>query len=140
MRRPIGANNHIARLRAIRDIEGPTIQALLDTGEVIRTEAVNSIREGAIRGIGHVPSKPGDPPNADTGRLEMGIEVQLRASEKTVNVISTAPYSAELEFGSANVLERPFMRPALQKHRTRLVTAMVAVIQGSLLRVYKNGR
>jgi len=135
----VGMAAHLKRLREIQDIEAPTQQTLLEAGELVRQEAMRSIREGTIRGPGHIPSLPGEPPNGNTGRLETSIEVQLRASEKTVNVIASAPYSAALEFGTARIAARPFLRPALQKHRSRLVTAMAAVASGEkAVRVFKN--
>lgn len=136
----VGMDKHLARLRTISEtIEPNTIQLLLELGELVRQEAMASIREGTVRGPGHIPSLPGDPPKGDTGRLELGIEVELRRSEKTVNVISRAPYSAALEFGTSRIAPRPFLRPALQKYRSRLVTGMAMLASGEgAVRVYKN--
>lgn len=136
----VGMKKHLGRLRAISDtIEPDTVQLLLEMGELVRQTAMASIRENTIRGPGHIPSLPGNPPKGDTGRLELGIEVELRASEKTVNVISRAPYSAALEFGTSRIAPRPFMRPALQQHRSRFVTGMAMLASGEgAVRVYKN--
>ena len=135
----VGMDRHLKRLRDINENTEPaTIMALLEAGELVRQEAAASIRNGAIRGRGHVPAPPGLPPNGDTGRLELGIEVELRRSEKTVNVVSRAPYAAAQEFGSRHAEARPYLRPALLKHKNRLVTAMVAVASGEgLVRVLK---
>lgn len=132
--------NHIKRLRAIRDtVESQSIMILMENGELVRQEAMRSIRDGAIRGLGHISSAPGDPPNGDTGRLEMSIEVELRRSEKTVNVIARAPHAAAQEFGTSRAAARPYLRPALQKYRSRLVTALAAMASGqSAVRVFKN--
>jgi len=131
---------HVKRLRAIRDNSEPAIiNTLLETGELVRQEAMRSIREGTVRGIGHVPSLPGQPPKGDTGRLELSIEVELRKSEKTVNVIATAPYAAAQEFGTRRAAARPFLRPALQKYRSRLVTALAMTFAGQKgVKVLKN--
>lgn len=136
----VGMKKHLGRLRAISDtIEPNTVQLLLEMGELVRQTAMASIRENTIRGPGHIPSLPGNPPKGDTGRLELGIEVELRASEKTVNVISRAPYSAALEFGTSRIAPRPFMRPALQQHRSRFVTGMAMLSSGDgAVRVYKS--
>ena len=134
--------NHIKRLRQISsDVETKSVQVLLEAGEMVRQEAMRSIREGTIRGPNHIPSAPGQPPKGDTGNLELNIVVELRRSEKTVNVISNAIYSAVLEFGNCRIAARPFLRPALQKHRNRLVTAMAMTATGEdAVRVFKNGR
>lgn len=136
----VDMRQHIRRMREIADtVEVEAVNLLLEAGEMVRQEAMESIRDGTIRGAGHVPSRPGEPPKGDTGRLELSIEVELRRSEKTVNVIARAPYAAALEFGTRRIAPRPFMRPALQKHRSRLVTGMVAVASGErAVRVFKN--
>lgn len=136
----VGLDKHMKRLREIHDnVEKGTIVALLEAGEMVRQYAMASIREGTVRGPGHIPSVPGSPPKGDTGRLELGIEVELRRSELTVNVISRAPYSAALELGTARIAPRPFMRPALQANRNRLVTGMAMLASGeSAARIYKN--
>jgi len=134
-----GVEAHLKRLRAIRDIESPVIQSLLDSGEMVRVEVLESLRRGTIRGAGHVPSAPGEPPNADSGQLELGVSVRLRATEKRVEVVSEAPYSAAQEFGTRDLPARPFMRPALRKHRSRVVLGIVNTIKQLSIRVYKNG-
>lgn len=136
----VGMADHIKRLRAINEnVEKESIVTLLEAGELVRQEAMRSIRQGTIRGAGHVPSSPGQPPKGDTGRLETSIDVELRKTDKTVNVISNAPYSAALEFGTSTIEARPFLRPAMQKNRSRLVTAMAQVASGErAVRVFKN--
>lgn len=133
---------HINRLREInQNTEPRVIQALLEAGELVRQEAMRSIRENTIRGPGHIPSLPGEPPKGDSGRLETSIEVQLRRSEKTVNVIATAPYAAAQEFGTRNMAARPYLRPALRKYKNRLVTALAMTARGDVgVRVYRNSR
>lgn len=137
--RIINGASHEARLRDVKEVEDAFILGLLEGGELVRQEAMGSIRQGTIRGPGHIPSLPGEPPNGDTGRLETGIEVELRKSDKTVNVASNAPHSFELEFGHGNVAERPFMRPALRNNRNRVVTGTVKATNGALARVFKGG-
>lgn len=136
----VGMDKHIRRLREISDnVESESVQLLLEAGEMVRQTAMASIRENTIRGPGHIPSRPGEPPKGDSGVLELGIEVELRASEKTVNVISRAPYSAALEFGTSRIAPRPFLAPALRQHRSRLVTGMAMVASGEkAVRVFKN--
>jgi len=69
----------------------------------------------------------------------MSIEVELRRSDKTVNVIANAPYAAALEFGTRQIAARPFLRPAMQKHRSRLVTALAMTMSGRKgVKVLKN--
>lgn len=133
-------DQHVRRLREIHDtVEDEAVIALLEHGELVRQEAMQSIRDGTIRGPGHVAAPPGMPPNGDTGELELGILVELRRSDKTVNVVSTAPHAAAQEFGTVRAAARPYMRPASQKFRSRLVTVMARVASGRQnVRVFKN--
>jgi HK97 gp10 family phage protein len=138
--RMTGVEAHLRKLRDIRDIEDEKTMALLETGELIRQEAMRSIREGTVRGYGHVPSRPGETPKGDTGELELGIVVRPRASGKTVEVVSTAPYSIALEFGTHKMAERPFMRPAAKKHKSRLAVLMAQALNGKIARVHRGSK
>lgn len=134
-----GVNVHRARLaRMRRALKNESLRQLYAAGELVRRTAADSIKEGAISGPGHVPSLPGDPPNADTHLLDLSIDVRINQSKKTVTVISLAPYSAFLEFGTSRILPRSFMRPALQANRNRLVYGQVKALQASV-RVFKGG-
>ena len=121
-----GAKIHRARLARMRRwaTDGVTKQ-LAAAGELVRADAQKSIREGSISGHGHIPSKPFDPPNADTHRLDLSIDVVINKSGKSVSVVSLAPYSSFLEFGTSRMAERPFLRPALRRNRNRIVYGFV---------------
>ena len=120
-----GQQRHSARLKnmaspkARRFIEA----ALYAGGQIIEIEAEISITSGSVSGAGHVPSRPGEPPNADTRLLDTSIETTVvrGSAEPTVHVTSNAPYSAALEFGTSKVAERPYMRPATQKKRREVI-------------------
>lgn len=94
-------------------------EALFAAGKELEVEAQLSITRGAVSGKSHVPSRPGEPPNQDTGVLANNIEtVQVEVTR--VQVSSNAPYAAELEFGTSKMAERPYMRPAAAKTRQRV--------------------
>lgn len=122
-----GADKHSARLKRM---SGPAAfklveQALFVAGQMIEVEAEISITTGSVSGKNHVPSKPGDPPNADTRTLDTNIEtIVVSGNEPTVHVSSNAPYSQALEFGTSKMAERPFMRPATAKKRDE-ATALI---------------
>jgi len=96
--------------------------ALVELGGQVRDEARLSIIEGSVSGPGHVPSAPGEPPNADTGHLDESIHVTsyVRGGTVTVEVSADAEYAADLEYGNSRIAERPFMRPATAKVRPRV--------------------
>ncbi|BEV00077.1 HK97-gp10 family putative phage morphogenesis protein [Novosphingobium olei] len=105
-----------ARLKALA---GPEVikaarRVLYVGSDMIRAEAFRSISEGSVSGKGHVPSKPGEPPNRDTGVLQAGIENRM-VSDLEAEVSSNAPYAAPLEFGTSRMEARPYMRPARDK-------------------------
>lgn len=99
------------RSAEFRDLVG---SLLYEYGDRIRAEAFRSISAGSVSGKNHVPSRPGESPNRDSGVLQAGLEVQ-RTGPLTVEVRAETPYSAPLEFGSSKVAARPFMRPARDK-------------------------
>lgn len=95
-------------------------KALFVAGGMIEVEAEISITAGSVSGKGHIPSKPGEPPNADTRQLDNSIET-VKVGELAVDVISKAPHSRPLELGTSHMQARPFMRPAAQKRKQEAV-------------------
>lgn len=132
-----GADKHLRRLKkmtaGMRKEAGKLVYTLAD---MHATEAAHSITEGSVSGKNHVPSKPGEPPNADTHVLDRSIHVE-RVGPLRANSVADAPYAADLEFGNSKVAERPYMRPAAKKVRKdvdRLAQAAVdRVVKGSKL-------
>ena len=132
MARITGDKEHEKRLQKLYGLQAQAeiAQGLFVAGSEIETEAQQSITEGSISGKGHVPSAPGEPPNADTRLLDTSIDtVVISKNPATVHVISNAPYSAALEFGTSKMEERPFMRPAAQKKRKRVLEIIAAVVR-----------
>lgn len=132
-----GYQVHRNRLKRMANIKEPVIRALADAGEAVREDAQRSIVAGSVSGPGHVPSAPGSPPNADTHNLDLGIDVRINPSGLTVSVVSTAPYSAALEFGTSRISARPFLRPALQRNKNRLLMGVANAVSGKGVRVFK---
>lgn len=71
----------------------------------------------------HTASAPNQPPASDTGFLasQITMDVDVKANGTVVGqIISAAPYSKHLEFGTVNMTERPFMQPALMKNKRKI--------------------
>ncbi len=71
----------------------------------------------------HTASAPKQPPASDTGFLasQITMDVDVKPNGTVVGqIISAAPYSKHLEFGTVNMTERPFMQPALQKNKRKI--------------------
>lgn len=114
-------NPHSDRLKRMAQKTPKEIaRALYAGGQLIEIEAERSITAGSISGKGHIPSRPGEPPNADTRQLDLNIETEI-GGPALVTVTSKAPYSAFLEYGTSRMAARPFMRPATEKNRAKVV-------------------
>lgn len=107
-----GKDAHLRRLKNLSDGAVKAAGRVVYVGsDMIRAEAFRSISAGSVSGKGHVPSRPGEPPNRDTGVLQAHLTNKL-VSPVIAEVRSEAPYAAELEFGTSRVAARPYMRPA----------------------------
>lgn len=107
-------------LEALAKNVGP---AMHNAGEIVADRAKGSIMEGSASAGRHVPSLPGQPPNNDTKHLHDNIEV-VQENPFRVLVSSNAKYSALLEYGSSRMDARPFMRPARDASRVKVVAAV----------------
>jgi HK97 gp10 family phage protein len=107
------------KLKALtKDMYHQLDTAVYSVADQIATDAAYSITAGSVSGKNHVPSKPGEPPNADTLKLsrEMGVRI---TGPLTAQVVSPTPYAQALEFGTSKMAERPFFRPAVKRNRAR---------------------
>lgn len=134
-----GMDAHLKRLKKLNSPAGTRLigKALFVGGNRIQVEAQLSITSGAVSGKGHVPSKPGEPPNNDTGVLANNIET-VQKGPLLVEVSSNAPYSAAQEFGTSKIAARPFMRPARDKKAPEVVE-LVTKAMNKIVRDSGNG-
>lgn len=95
-------------------------RALYSAGQIIELDWERSITAGSISGANHIPSSPGQPPNADTHFLDSNIETEI-GGPGLVTVTSKAPYSAALEYGTSKMQARPSARPAVERNRKKVV-------------------
>lgn len=117
------------RLDSMTRISRGVAAALYEVGNAIEVEAERSITTNSVSGKFHVPSAPGSAPNRDTGLLDNNIDTVIVPSrDPKVIVTSHAPYSAALEFGTSKMSERPFMRPATEKHRKDAAKRVAEVV------------
>lgn len=116
----IGAKAHVARMKKL---SGATMtreagKLAFVLADMHATEAALSITKGSVSGAGHVASKPGQAPNADTHLLDRSIEAAKTGPLKAESS-ANAPYAADLEFGNSKMAERPYMKPAAAKVRAK---------------------
>lgn len=77
-------------------------------------------------------SRPYEAPAEDLGMLVNSIEVDVDPSQFNMTIAALAPYARELEYGTRNMLPRPFLRPALTRWRQRIIDAIHNAIKGAV--------
>ena len=98
---------------------------------IVRNYALENIQRGAKSGVTyelydprrtHTSSAPGQFPATDTGFLASQISTNVKTQGKQVigQIISSAPYSKHLEFGTTKMAARPFMQPSLEKNSRKI--------------------
>lgn len=130
------ADQHLKRLRKMTTGMRKEAQKLVYTlADMHATEAALSITAGAVSGKNHKPSSPGQPPNADTHGLDRSVHVE-QTGPLTAQSVADAPYAAAQEFGTQDMAERPFMRPAAKKVRKQADRLAKAAVD----RIVKGGK
>lgn len=115
------AKKHSDRLKRMAERTPKEVaRALYSAGQLIELDWERSITAGSISGANHIPSAPGQPPNADTHFLDSNIETEI-GGPGLVTVTSKAPYSAALEYGTSKMQARPSARPAVERNRKKVV-------------------
>ncbi|WP_022697924.1 hypothetical protein [Euryhalocaulis caribicus] len=115
MAKVTGAGRHAKRLKAMqgRKLVSQLGKEVFVAADGVRAEASRLISQGSVQGAKRVPSRPGEPPNWDTGQLAAGLAAHKTGPLSAV-AESTAPYAAHLEFGTSKMAARPYMKPAAQ--------------------------
>ena len=79
-------------------------------------ESIQNITPGGAQRssvAGDTASRPGDPPNNDTGTLARSGRVDPQTNG--ADVVFGVGYAVHLEFGTRHIAPRPFLAPALAK-------------------------
>jgi HK97 gp10 family phage protein len=113
----------LARLKRIRAAMPRELDKwALEGAEVIASEARRLVDDGGIPSPNHIVSSPGEPPNTDSGNLSSNIGAVNLPDQGKAAAVSNADYGLYLEFGTSNMYERPYMRPATANKRQHVVT------------------
>ena len=109
-----------------------------DYYKIMIAYAVNEVRNQALLGIQRTPktgktykrknkthtaSSAGNPPAIDGGTLVNSIKYEYDMAKDIFRgeVSASTAYAADLEFGTVKMAARPFMQPALEKSRTKIL-------------------
>jgi len=134
MARVIGARRHSARLKNMRRRGAEAAGKAIFVGAgILETEWRRLIVAGAIQGAGHIPSRPGEPPNRDTGQLDQSIVARRRSILRS-EVAAGAPHALPLEFGTSKMEERPSARPATKRTRAKITKLVERAVRRALAR------
>lgn len=116
-------------LKLVKNPNKNAMKVMESATRLVMNEAKESVsKKGKGRiykrgGITHQASAPNDPPATDTGELKNNITMNVlkRGNGQIVGqIISGAPYSEHLEFGTTKMEKRPFLGPALKNNRKRI--------------------
>ena len=128
-----------------KDLEQPFREVILGGAQLIRGEAIKSIQTGPKSGRvyqkynprrTHTASAPGEAPASDTGNLVSQIMVRQETRDNVL-VESNALYSSFLEFGTSKMLPRPFLFPATERSRPKIVQAVFNRVVKEIKRLVK---
>jgi HK97 gp10 family phage protein len=128
-----------------KDLEPDFQEIIKGSAQLIRGEAIKSIQTGAKTGIvyqkynprrQHRASAPGQAPASDTGNLVSKIIVKQKTKNIT-QVESGADYSKYLEYGTSKMEPRPFLFPAFEKSRDKIVKAVFNRVKTAIDRIAK---
>ena len=119
------------RKRLLNDVKKNVSANVFRAVNLVRNTAVESIARGAKTGTlykkynpnrTHRASAPNQPPATDTGFLVQNIVPDISVGKDVVEgtIVSQAPYSAFLEFGTSKMAPRPFLQPALEQNRRKI--------------------
>ena len=128
-----------------KDLETPFREVIAGGAQLIRGQAIRSIQTGPKSGRiyekynprrTHRASAPGQAPASDTGNLVSQIRVR-EENKDLIKVESNALYSSFLEFGTSKMLARPFLFPATESSRQKIIQAVFNKVKQEIQKIVK---
>ena len=121
-------NAFMARMtkRLEKNALGNAEQLIARSCMLVESRAKESILRDPVSGRQygkHQASAAGEAPASDTGNLASSITFKVDANkdEGRGEVSASAPYAASLEFGTVHIKPRPYMQPALEENRNKII-------------------
>ena len=130
MKASIDARDFLRKLERMKNYS-PLEKVVGQACGIVQKDIMESMRDTPTQSVGyhsynkkvlHYPSLPNNPPAVDSGDLRRSITFTVETEENKVigRVGSTKldpPYGAYLEFGTSRMIQRPWLRPALERNR-----------------------
>lgn len=101
------------------------------------TDGAGRLRRGKERDKPHQASAPGQPPASDHGDLLGSVETSLFDGGLVALIGTGLEYGKHLEFGTARVEPRPWLRPAFNRNVDRARDIILTQIDRATKRVAK---
>ena len=114
-----------------REIDGVCESTALDIQARAQMAIMNPPKSGRIyrRGnVVHQASAPGEAPATDTGNL-VNSAYTKKLGDSDYETGFTAEYAAALEFGTARMAPRPYLRPAVEAVRDAFIRAIKRIVE-----------
>lgn len=130
MKASIDARDFLRKLERMKNYS-PLEKVVGQVCGIVQKDIMESMRDTPTQSVGyhsynkkilHYPSLPNNPPAVDTGTLRRSITFDVGTDESKVtgrvgSTILDPPYGAYLEFGTSRMIQRPWLRPALERNR-----------------------
>lgn len=131
-----GANELLKKLgKYSDDVQKDVSKEIRKSALAIQGEAVKSIQKGPKTGrlytthnksIPHQASAAGEAPASDTGMLAGSIYADIEKFDATVG--TRLDYGRMLELGTMQIAERPWLRPAIERRRQKMIDNLERIL------------
>ena len=114
-----------------REIDGVCENTALDIQARAQMAIQNPPKSGRIyqRGnVAHQASAPGEAPATDTGAL-VNSAYTKKLADADYETGFTVEYAAALEFGTAHIAPRPYLRPAVEAVKKAFIDAIKRIVE-----------
>ena len=118
----------------MKELPNGVIRELTIGANLIRNTIILSMRNTPKTGReyrrgskSHIASSPGKPPAIDRGELVRSIMYDIREMEVEIGNEAGAPYGSYLEEGTKNIEPRPWLEPAVNKHKNNILKNITGV-------------
>lgn len=130
MKASVDAKDFLRKLERMKNFS-PLEKVVGQACGIVQKDIMESMRDTPTQSVGyhtynkkilHYPSLPNNPPAVDTGTLRRSITFDVETDESIINgrigsTLLDPPYGAYLEFGTSRMIQRPWLRPALERNR-----------------------
>lgn len=130
MKASVDAKDFLRKLERMKNYS-PLEKVIGQACGIVQKDIMESMRDTPTQSVGyhtynkkilHYPSLPNNPPAVDTGTLRRSITFDVETDESIINgrigsTVLDPPYGAYLEFGTSRMIQRPWLRPALERNR-----------------------